>query len=281
MARSTNELTTAAHAKFELDRAAAYRDFYRELEALGRLSVAEAIGSKPPYQSRFERACWHLCERIIVAGYKRLTEAGTPESVLIRSLAEHTEYSFDEIYMARLSEFAERASLHTFGPLDIFLALVPMNARQRTSKLFRQLEDEILLTNPQERVSAERGMPPSDVGGGIGRHKQEPLQESLPTCGVNPRATYNSSGSGQPQIRGPGRPRESKYQLGVVSVLDELDPWEDKDLGDVCERLDEAGISIPKAWEKRQWRSWLHANASDPALAKKILRKYYNLHRPR
>jgi hypothetical protein len=43
-----------------------------------------------------------------------------------------------------------------------------------------------------------------------------------------------------------GRPSEFAYQLSVVSILNKLDPWEDQDLGEVCERLDDAGIAVPK-----------------------------------
>ena len=57
----------AERDEFERERAVAYVDFYQELRALGKRSVACAIRSNPPDQSPFEQLCFRLYERIIRA----------------------------------------------------------------------------------------------------------------------------------------------------------------------------------------------------------------------
>jgi hypothetical protein len=157
-----SKLRADARHKYEQARASAYRDFYRELEAVGKLSVARAIshkafseavteigkapsGSSPPSSSPFERALFGLYAKIMI-GYKQyLLDAHLPTSTVVRRLANQAELAYHEIYQARIEEFAQRGGFYAEKTFPKFyLQLLPVNARGQTSDLFRQLEDEVL-----------------------------------------------------------------------------------------------------------------------------------------
>jgi hypothetical protein len=158
---------------YERERAAAYRDFYRELETVGKLSVAQAVSHKPFSKviaeigklpsdslhappSPFERALFGLYERIIVAYKRSLMDAQLPTSIVILRLYRHGETTFQEIYLARIEEFAQRAGFYAEKAFpDYEFRLWTENARGHTVRLLRQFEDEILAMEESSSVADE------------------------------------------------------------------------------------------------------------------------------
>jgi hypothetical protein len=147
----------------------AYRDFFKYIESLGRVSPSETYLNKShsparsevtkPLQalrglaSLFERFSFQLYARLLRARKESLVAAQLSGPIIVRRLAEDAELVFHEIYIARLEEFAERAGFCGNRTLpDFYLLLIPMNARGHTSKLFRELENEILAVEESGRT---------------------------------------------------------------------------------------------------------------------------------
>lgn len=146
---------------YERERAAAHLDFHEALQGLGKLTVARAICRLPMpatpacagHTSESFQAPASLFERILLALFERrarafqhsLIAANIPASEAILLLANNYEETFHEIYVARTNEFAQQAGFYADKEIPpIYLDLIGYNARTATSKLFSQLEREIL-----------------------------------------------------------------------------------------------------------------------------------------
>lgn len=163
----------SARADYELARAEAYRDFYNQLKDVGQLTPAKASSDKPfcettadigrppsapspEPQSPFARVLFRLYEQIMRAYKRSLENAGLPASIVVKRLAKHAESTYEEIYVARLEEFAQRAGFYANKALPPFyLGLLPANARGHTSRHFRQLEDDVLAATVAGRTISE------------------------------------------------------------------------------------------------------------------------------
>ena len=166
----TSKAATDAKRVYEQERAAAYRDFFQELEGVGKLPLAQAIShkpavaeiGKPPSESSapslppFERVLFNLYERIVTAYKRSLVDAGLQTSTVVRRLARHVESTYQEIYLARTEEFAQQAGFYANKAFpEFYLRLLRANASGHRSKVFRRLEDEVLARETTRRESAK------------------------------------------------------------------------------------------------------------------------------
>lgn len=188
---------------YEEERAAAYCDFYLALEVLSKLPYHQAIcvpskaGTEavqhslyrpPGLPSRFEEILFILYERIVRAYKRSLVEAGLLTSEIIFHLAEHFESLYQEIYVARLEEFAQRAGSYAANAFpEPYLLLLPANARGHTSQLFRIFENEVLAG--EKPLPSEAGREPSHVEPIPAKpiHIGAPVSEILETASANNR----------------------------------------------------------------------------------------------
>jgi hypothetical protein len=169
---------------YQHERAAAYLDFYQELERVAKLTRVHAIILASPLpgatqidnlisdssgvsRSRFERALFALYERLIFAHKKFLLDADLATSTVIRRLEKQVESMYRGIYWEKIEVFAQRAGFHADKAFpEPYLRLLAVNARGSTSRLFSQLEDEILareVTSGGELKTSSSTSPPPQV----------------------------------------------------------------------------------------------------------------------
>jgi len=154
-----------ARDTYERERAAAYQDFYRKLEAVGKLMVAQAIRPVPSHDavagahssfvppSPFERVLFRLYEHLLRAEQRWLEARGCQPSEVIARLKRKADSIFREIYGTDIGAYAHRAGFHGAKEFpEPYLPMVPVNARAYASSLWQRLEEDIL----KEVTSAER-----------------------------------------------------------------------------------------------------------------------------
>jgi hypothetical protein len=130
--------------EFEEEMNRGYIDFYHKLDTLAKINKSGASFSRQKLGRLFESHCLFLYMKIL-AGYKiALVESDLRTSVAVERLLEFSDSLFETIYYERLLEFIQRAGFwgaQSF--LDKFIDLIPENAKGKTSKRIRQLEDEL------------------------------------------------------------------------------------------------------------------------------------------
>jgi hypothetical protein len=288
----------AADAKcaYERERTAAYRDFYQELKAIGKLAVTQAIShkpfreavadiGKPPSESSpappspFERVLFGLYERILIAYKQSLVDAHLPTSTIIRRLTQCAESTYQEIYIARIEEFAQRAGFCAEKAFpEFYLRLMPENARGQTSTLFRQLEDEVLAIEKEEptlEIQLEHRVQhllPAvkkafETYGGQVFAPDQPSARSqsakapLTAALADPKATSRSESAGRPSNVKPGLTARLKDAQEVSSIDHEPEsaahatarPSSDEaavqHAAQHSERTNESADSLPAYWK--------------------------------
>jgi hypothetical protein len=129
---------------FEDELNSAYLDFYQKLDALAKVNASTASFSKTQLARLFQQHCLFLYFEILIAFKETLVDAGLPISEAIRRLFDIAETTFATTDYERLVELSQRAGFVGAQSLpEILIAVIPENARGKTSKLIWRLEKQL------------------------------------------------------------------------------------------------------------------------------------------
>jgi hypothetical protein len=135
---------------------------------------------------------------------------------------------------------------------------VRRHIREFCHKLIQRGNDAAVVWRSERMVLEQLGAYAHSLGPGI------PLAQGSPTSAVPKRR------------RGP-KPEDEKRQR-IVEILAGTS-W-NENLGQTCQRLDEAEVPISRSWQKKQhWESWADANDENPDSVKRCIRRHLKLGR--